>query len=406
MSDSKKPQAMPTGPERELQIYAMGLSGGKPCVPVPVELLEQKAKEILTPRAYDYVAGGAGGEETMRANREAFYQWRIVPRMLRDVSKRDLSVEMLGARLPAPILLGPVGVQEIVHNDADVASARAAAALGLPFVLSTMSSRTIEEVAQSAGTVAESPRWFQLYWGKNPDVTASMVQRAERAGYSALVVTLDTHSLGWRERDLYHGYLPFMVGQGLANYFSDPVFRGLLQEPPEQNPIAAIQLWGSLFSNPALTWRDIGFLRQHTRVPIVLKGILHANDAARAIDAGVDALIVSNHGGRQVDGGIGALDALPGVVREVNGRIPVLFDSGIRRGADVFKALALGARAVLLGRLYMWGLAVAGEAGVRDVLLNLAADLDLTMALSGYTCCRELDPSALCRSDSSEPRRL
>jgi len=399
MSDSKKPQAMPTGPERELQIYAQGLAGGKPSVPVLVDLLEQKAKEILATRAYDYVAGGAGGEETVRANREAFYQWRIVPRMLRDVAKRDLSVEVLGVRLPAPVLLGPVGVQEIIHADADVASARAAASLGLPFVLSTMSSRTMEEVAQSASKVADSPRWFQLYWGKNPELTASMLQRAERAGYTALVVTLDTHSLGWRERDLQHGYLPFMLGQGLANYFSDPVFRGLLAQPPEQNRMAAIQLWGSLFSNPALTWKDIGFLREHTRVPILLKGIVHANDAARALDAGVDAIIVSNHGGRQVDGGIGALDALPGVVREVNGRVPVLFDSGIRRGADVFKALALGARAVLLGRLYMWGLAVAGEEGVRDVLLNVVADLDLTLGLSGYTCCRELDASALCRSE-------
>ncbi|HUE57550.1 MAG TPA: lactate 2-monooxygenase [Candidatus Udaeobacter sp.] len=402
MSDPKKPQAMPTGPERELEIYALGLGGGKPAVPIPLEMLEQKAKEMLSPRAYDYVAGGAGSEDTMRANREAFYRWRIVPRMLRDVAKRDLSVELFGARLPAPILLGPVGVQEIVHKDADVASVRAATSLGLPFVLSTMSSRTIEEVAQAADNVAVSPRWFQLYWGKNPELTASMVQRAERAGYSALVVTLDTHSLGWRERDLHHGYLPFMLGQGLANYFSDPIFRGLLAQPPEQNPMAAIQLWGSLFSNPALTWKDIVFLRQHTRVPIILKGILHANDAARALEAGVDGLIVSNHGGRQVDGGIGALDALPSVVREVNGRVPVLFDSGIRRGADVFKALALGARAVLLGRPYMWGLAVAGEAGVREALLNLVADLDLTLALSGYTCCRELDASALWRSDLAE----
>ena len=406
MNDSKQPQLFPTGPERELQLYAQGLVGGKPSVPVPLDLLEARAKEVLPPRAYDYVAGGAGSEDTMRSNREAFYRWRIVPRMLRDVAKRDLSVDLLGARLPAPILLGPVGVQQIVHDDADVASARAAASLGLPFVLSTMSSRPIELVAQAADKVAESPRWFQLYWGKNPELTASMLQRAERAGYSALVVTLDTHALGWRERDLHHGYLPFMLGQGLANYFSDSVFRGMLKQPPEENPQAAIQLWGTLFSNPALTWKDIGFLREHTRVPIILKGILHANDAAQALEAGVDAIIVSNHGGRQVDGGIAALDALPAVVREVNGRVPVLFDSGIRRGADVFKALALGARAVLLGRLYMWGLAVAGEQGVRDVLLNLIADFDLTLALSGYSSCRELDSSALCRDNSGKSSDL
>src|SRR5229473_4565384 len=392
MSDSKQPQAMPTGPERELQIYALGLGGGKPSVPVPLDLLEQKAKEILAPRAYDYVAGGAGGEDTMRANREAFYRWRIVPRMLRDVSKRDLSVELLGARLPTPVLLGPVGVQGIIHSEAEVATARAAASLGLPFALSTVSSRSIEEVAQSTGNAL---RWFQLYWGKNPELTASMLQRAERAGYKALVVTLDTSMLAWRERDLQHAYLPFILGQGLANYFSDPAFRSLLPQPPEQNPAAAIQLWGSLFSNSARTWSDIPFLRQHTRLPILLKGILHAADAARALEAGVDAIIVSNHGGRQVDGAVAALDTLPAVVREVNGRVPVLFDSGIRRGADVFKALALGAKAVLLGRLYMWGLAVAGEQGVRDVLLNLLADLDLTLALSGHTSCRTLDPSAL-----------
>jgi len=385
---------IPSGQEREQQIYAGGLFGTTTAIPAAIALLEQKAKEMLTPAAIDYVAGGAGGEDTMRANREAFYRWRIVPRMLRDVSQRDLSVEFLGARLPAPVILGPVGVQGIIHAEAEVASARAAASLGVPFALSTVSSRSMEEVAQAAGN---EPRWFQLYWGKNPDLTASMLQRAERAGYTALVVTLDTSMLAWRERDLQHAYLPFLLGQGLANYFSDPVFRGLLPQPPEQNPAAAIQLWGSLFSNTTLTWSDIPFLRKHTRMPIILKGILHAEDAARALDAGADALIVSNHGGRQVDGAIAALDALPAVVREVKGRVPVLFDSGIRRGADVFKALALGAKAVLLGRLYMYGLAVAGEQGVREVLLNLLADFDLTLALSGYSSCAELDASALAK---------
>jgi lactate 2-monooxygenase len=392
MGEPITPVPIPSGSDRERHIYTLGLTGGSLSCPVPLFLLEQKAKETLSPLAYDYVAGGAGGEDTMRANCEAFYRWRILPRMFRDVTQRDLGAELLGTRLPSPVILAPVGVQGIIHNEAEVATARAAASLGLPFVLSTMSSISIEDVAKSAGT---APRWFQLYWGKNPELTASMLQRAERAGYKALVVTLDTSMLGWRERDLQHAYLPFLLGQGLANYFSDPVFRALLPEPPERNPIPAIQLWGSLFSNPALTWSDISFLRKHTRLPIVLKGILHPADAARALEAGVDAIIVSNHGGRQVDGAVGALDALPAVVKEINGRIPVLFDSGVRRGADVFKAVALGAKAVLLGRPYIWGLAVAGEQGVRDVVLNLLADLDLTLALSGHTSCRMLDASAL-----------
>jgi lactate 2-monooxygenase len=395
MSEQTPNSTIPTGMQRQQQIYTLGLTGGSISIPVSLTLLEQKAKEILSPPAFDYVAGGASGEDTVRANREAFYSWRIVPRMLRDVSQRDLSVELFGAQLPAPVILGPVGVQGILHAEGELASARAVAALGLPFTLSTAASRSIEDVAQAADAGGNGVRWFQLYWGKNPDLTASMLQRAERAGYKALVVTLDTSMLAWRERDLQHAYLPFILGQGLSNYFSDPIFRALLPQPPEQNPSAAIQLWSGLFSNTALTWRDIPFLRKHTSLPLILKGILHPQDAAHALDAGVDGVIVSNHGGRQVDGAIATLDALPAIVREVNGRIPVLFDGGIRRGADVFKALALGARAVLLGRLYTWGLALAGEQGVRDVVLNLLADLDLTLALGGHTCCRTLDASAL-----------
>jgi isopentenyl diphosphate isomerase/L-lactate dehydrogenase-like FMN-dependent dehydrogenase len=399
MSDPTPVSPIPSGMQRQQQVYTLGLTRDGLSIPISLALLEQKAKEILSPPAFDYVAGGAGGEDTVRANREAFYRRRIVPRMLRDVSQRDLSVELFGVQLPAPVILGPVGVQGILHAEGELASARAAAGLGLPFTLSTAASRPIEEVAQAAESAGNGVRWFQLYWGKNPELTASMLQRAERAGYKALVVTLDTSMLAWRERDLQHAYLPFILGQGLANYFSDPVFRSLLPQPPEQNPAAAIQLWSTLFSNTALTWSDISFLRKHTSVPIILKGILHPEDAARGLDAGVDGLIVSNHGGRQVDGAIATLDALPAIVREVHEQIPVLFDGGIRRGADVFKALALGARAVLLGRLYAWGLAVAGEQGVRDVVQNLLADFDLTLALSGHTSCGALDSTALSSSE-------
>lgn len=384
------------GMERQLHIYQSGVTGQRLCVPVPLGLLEQKAREVLSPEAFDYVAGGAGGEETIRANLEAFCRWRIVPRMLRNVSHRDLSVEVLGLPLPAPVLLAPIGVQSIVHPEAEMAVARAAASLGVPFVLSTAASRTLEEVAQAMGN---TPGWYQLYWGQNPELTASMVTRAERAGYKAIVVTLDTALLGWRERDLHYPYLPFLRGEGLANYFSDPVFRANLSQPPEQDPVAAVRYWASIYSNTALTWDDLGFLRQHTQLPIVLKGILHPDDARKALDCGVDGVIVSNHGGRQVDGAIAALDALPKVAKAVKGQISVLFDSGIRRGADAFKALALGAKAVLLGRPYMWGLALAGEQGVREVALNFLADFDLTLALSGYTSCEELNESILAREE-------
>jgi isopentenyl diphosphate isomerase/L-lactate dehydrogenase-like FMN-dependent dehydrogenase len=258
--------------------------------------------------------------------------------------------------------------------------------------LSTVSSRSIEEVAEAMGAAT---RWFQLYWGKDMELTASMLRRAEKAGYGAVVVTLDTSMLAWRERDLSYPYLPFLLGQGLANYFSDPVFRTHLPKPPEEDPAAAIRLWGALFSNTSLTWQHLRQLREHTKLPILLKGILHPDDARKALEHGADGIIVSNHGGRQVDGAVASLDALPGVVKAVGNQAPVLFDSGIRRGADVLKAVALGARAVLVGRLYVWGLAVAGEQGVREVLLNLLADTDLTLALSGYSSFAELDPAAL-----------
>lgn len=381
------PSAVSPGMQRQFEIYQLGLAGKKLSAPIPLADLERKAAEVLSSQAYDYVAGSASGERTAHANLAAFDRWRIVPRMLRDVSDRDLSIELFGQRLASPILLGPIGVQNIIRTEGELAVARAAAALGIPFVLSTVSSRPIEEIGQ---TMAAAPHWFQLYWGKDHELTCSLLQRAEKSGYSALMVTLDTAMLGWRERDLRHPYLPFLLGHGLANYFSDPVFCSRLAQPPHADPAAAIRLWAGLFSNTALTWRDLEWLRAQTRLPIVLKGILHPDDARLSVDHGADAIIVSNHGGRQVDGAIAALDALPAVVAAVDGRFPVLFDSGIRHGSDAIKALALGARAVLLGRLYIWGLAVAGEEGVRDVVKNFLADLDLTMGLAGFRSVREL----------------
>jgi isopentenyl diphosphate isomerase/L-lactate dehydrogenase-like FMN-dependent dehydrogenase len=387
--------AISIGTQRQMEVYQAGVAGKRPLMPVAVEELEQKAKEVLSPEAYGYVAGSAGSEDSARANREGFRRWRIVPRFLRDVSSRDLSIELLGRRLPAPLLLAPIGVLEIVHKDAELAVARAARSLGVPIVLSTLSSNPLEIVAK---VMEDVPRWFQLYWPRNPELAASFVARAERAGYSAIVVTLDTYHLGWRERDIQHAYLPFLKGQGLANYFTDPVFRASLSAPPEKDPGPAVLQFVQVVSNPSLAWEDVSFLRKHTRLPIMLKGILHPDDARRAVDHGVDGIIISNHGGRQLDGAVAAIDALPRIVQAVGKETNLLFDSGIRRGADIFKAVALGAQAVLLGRPYCYGLAVAGEDGVRTVLANLLADLDLTLGLAGCTSFGELSMSNLFES--------
>jgi lactate 2-monooxygenase len=392
MTDADRPAPSPDFASFQYEIYAAGLIDQRPALPVSAEQLQQSAKQKLSPEAYGYVAGGAGSERTMRANLDAFERWRIVPRMLRDVSLRDLTTSVLGTSMPAPLMLAPVGVQSIVHPDAELAAARAAAAHGLPFILSTAASHSIEQVAEAMGPAR---RWYQLYWPRERELAASFVGRAERAGYEAIVLTLDTWFLGWRPRDLANAYLPFLKGEGVANYFSDPVFRAALERPPEEDPGPAIGHWAYQFANPTVTWRDIEWLREQTRLPIVLKGIVHAEDARRAVDAGVDGLLVSNHGGRQVDGSLGALDALPAIREAVGGELALLFDSGVRTGADVFKALALGADAVCIGRPYVWGLALDGQPGVEHVLRWLLAELDLTLALSGYTSVAQVAADAL-----------
>lgn len=379
----------------QYEIYLSGLSGTMPAQPISIADLEAEARARLTPQAYGYVAGGAGSEDTMRANLEAFRRWRIVPRMLRDVGERDLSREVLGSWLPAPLLLAPIGVQSIVHPEGEVAVARAAGSLGVPIVASTASSFTMEEIAEAHGP--DNPRWYQLYWPRDPELTASFLARAEAAGYAAVVVTLDTTLLAWRPRDLQQAYLPFLRSEGIANYLSDPVFRAGLEAPPEEDPQAAVMKFVGLFSDPTNTWDALARIREATSLPIVLKGIQHVRDARRAAEAGVQGIVVSNHGGRQVDGAIGSLDALPRIVDAVGDRLTVLFDSGIRCGADAFKAIALGARAVLLGRPYMWGLGLGGEEGVRAVIRSFLAELDLTLALSGYTSFDEVGRSTLAR---------
>jgi len=375
------------GDGRQAAIYMAGLAGAKPAVPLDNMQLEAAARRKLKPEVFDYIAGGAGAERTMLANRAAFERWRIRPRVLCDVTARSAAVTLFGHRHSAPVFVAPIGVQGIIHSDGDLATARAAASLDVPFLLSSASSKTIEEVAAAAPSAT---RWFQLYPGKDPEVIASFLHRAEQAGYSAVVVTVDTPVIGWRSRDLQHAYLPFLHGHGIANYTSDPVFRQRMAASGGTDLPAAVRLFIQTFGNPAFDWAGLKAVRHQTRLPLLLKGVTHPDDARLAVDAGMDGIVVSNHGGRQVDGAIAALDALPSVVDAVAGHVPVLFDSGIREGADVFKALALGAKAVLYGRPWAYGLALGGESGVKEVMHNLIASFNATLALAGKTNCEEL----------------
>jgi len=376
------------------EIYARGLAGETPSLPVAWAELERAAESAMEPRAAGYVYAGAGSGDTMRANLEAFRRWRIVPRMLRDVSEVKLSTTILGTAAAAPVLLAPIGVQTIVHPDGELASARAAAALGVPFVASSASAHTLEEIADTGN----GPRWYQLYWPNDPELAESFVRRAEAAGYGAIVVTVDTYIPGWKPRDLQQAWLPFLEGVGNANYLQDPVFRAALERTPEEDMGAAIGHYLSVYVNPSLTWDELEWLRETTSLPIVLKGILHSDDAREAVARGIDGIVVSNHGGRQVDGAIASLDALPAIADAAGDELAILLDSGIRSGSDIIKALALGADAVLLGRPYLWGLALGGEAGVATVLRMLLAELDLTMALSGIASPEHLSRAALERS--------
>jgi len=419
MTDRTPPPVSP-GRYRQTGIFVTGVGGQAPRVPVSPQALEAAAEQRMTPQAAAYVIGGAGSEQTARSNRAALDRRQILPRVLRDVSRRDLSVELFGRTHRTPLLLAPIGVLEMANREADLAVARAARAEGVGFVFSNQASVAMEKCAVTMG---EAPKWFQLYWSSDDDFVRSLLRRAENCGCEAVVLTLDTTLLGWRPRDLNLGYLPFLRGLGLAQYLSDPVFREKIPAtPPDtgfrprgqgilstafslrskgsefglsmQKMRCAVAHFVASYSRPDLTWTDIARLREMTKLPILLKGIRHGEDARLAARHGIDGIIVSNHGGRQVDGERGALDDLPDVVTAA-GSTPVLFDSGVRSGADVFKALALGARAVLLGRPYVYGLALAGEAGVREVISNVVAEFDLTMALAGVRSTKEIGTDCL-----------
>jgi lactate 2-monooxygenase len=413
-----------SGTEWQAQVYLRGFAGLKSSIPIDLCRLEEDARRTMTSAAFAYVAGGAGLESTVRANRSAFERIKIVPRVLRDVSTRDLSCNVLGTKLPIPLMLSPVGVLELAHKEGDLGVARAAAATGVPYIFSNQASFSMEMVARE---MSDSPRWFQLYWSKSRELVASFVKRAEACGCLAIVVTLDTTLLGWRTRDLDLAYLPFLEGKGIAQYTSDPVFQKLMGEPaalPERRitlqaikglirmvkaypgngfirkfrsgrPLKAVRKFVDTYSNPALTWSDLGFLREITKLPILLKGVLHEDDARMAIDHGMNGIIVSNHGGRQVDGSISTIEALPHITAAVSGRIPVLLDGGVRGGSDIFKALALGASAVCIGRPYAYGLAINGSQGVYEVIRNFAADFELTMALAGCSTLKEINAACV-----------
>src|ERR687896_403847 len=373
---------------------AIYVSGESPW-PIAPEEWEARAADALEPGPFDYIAGGAGSESTMRANLQAFDRRRLRPRMLTGNRERDISVDVLGTRSPAPFLLAPIGVLSIAHAEGELAVARAAAATGVPMVLSSAASHSLEDVAEAIGG---APRWFQLYWVNDREVAVSLVERAEAAGYGAIVVTLDTLTLGWRPRDLAKAYLPFVTGEGCAQFFSDPVFRSKLDRPPEEDLLAAAVAMLATFPNLGLTWDDLSWLRGRTSLPLLVKGVLTSDDAVRARECGIDGIVVSNHGGRQVDGAVAALDALVEARDALGSEPTLLMDSGIRRGSDVLKALALGADAVLLGRPYAYGLAVGGQEGVETVIRHLMAETDLTLALLGGHNVRELDESWIAAS--------
>lgn len=386
---------------------------------------ESLAKSKVPPTSFGYVAGNASSGTTDRANKAAFDRYRLRPQMLVDTTVRDVSTTLFGTTYKSPLIVAPIGVQKIMHPDAEEATARACHNVGIPMILSSAATRTIEEVAAAN---ADGDRWFQLYWPKPQceEITASLLGRAKAAGYRVLVVTLDTFTIGWRPMDLDTSYLPFVYGEGCQIGLSDPVFTKYYEKLQNDDPRSIAQklaeLWsimwrpGSVYGaariltnanlmKKSITWLDVmysGTYRkwEHLKVlkdlwdgPIVLKGIQSVEDAHRAIDYGMDGIIVSNHGGRQLDGAIASLDALAEIgadERVQNSQLTLIYDSGVRTGSDVLKALALGAKAVCIGRPYVYGLAVHGQQGVEHVLKCLLADMDNSLSNCGKASIQDL----------------
>ncbi|MCB0687740.1 MAG: alpha-hydroxy-acid oxidizing protein [Saprospiraceae bacterium] len=407
------------------EIFLGGLRGDRPVIPLRFSDLRLEVKDRLSGQAFDYLDGGAGAEATNESNRAAFQRWQIVPQMLKGISRTDLSIQLFGHDLECPLFLCPIGVLELAHPEGDLAVSSACAQTNTPLMISSQASNPMEAIA---GIMPNALKFFQLYWSKSEELVASFVSRAGDCGCRAIVVTLDTTLLGWRTRDLEHAYLPFLYAMGLSNYISDPVFNRLMIEHPPQpgpqprpnlqllrslwkmasqypgstwqnfksrSPLRAIQKFIEIYMNPGLQWEDLRLLRELTDLPVVLKGIQHPDDARRAVDMGMDGIMVSNHGGRQIDGAIGSLDALRLCREVVPDQMPLLFDSGIRSGADAFKALALGATAVGIGRPYAYALGLAGSNGVTTLIDQYRAELELTMALSGCASIDEINREML-----------
>ncbi|MEL6878688.1 MAG: alpha-hydroxy-acid oxidizing protein [Pseudomonadota bacterium] len=378
------------------EIYNAGLRGHLPQFPVDFATLEKRAHEALGPSMLNYVQGGCGDEYTQDTNSSAFHHWGMVPRMMVDCAERDLSIELFGQKFPTPLFMAPVGVNGEATQDkhGDMAAAQASAATGVPFCASTLSNDPLEYVKAACG---DTTAFFQLYTPRNRELAASLIGRAEKAGYKALVVTLDTWVTGWRPRDLNASNFPQLRGKVLQNYFSDPVFRSLLEKPPEEDMEAAVMMFAQIFGQ-VLTWDDIEWFKSVTKLPIVLKGICHPDDAKMAVDRGADGIYCSNHGGRQANGGIATIDLLEDVVK-ASGDVPVLFDSGVRSGTDAVKALALGATAVGVGRPYTYGLAIGGAEGAAFVLRSILAEADLLMAVNGYPTLADVRAAGAQRTD-------